>query len=104
MLNGDGLTGFGDVEHVQYHLFVSSVLATVDSAHHFNDGFALMERAFVAVFANNRQFALFHDAVIYHVVVIFNNLCRYVGMAWLFSFSGFDKCNQGNYHPRYGYR
>ncbi len=29
MLNGDGLTGFGDVEHVQYHLFVSSVFELV---------------------------------------------------------------------------
>ena len=70
MLNGNGLTGFGNVEHVQDDLFVASVLATMDGAHHFNDSFALMEGALVAVLANDRQIALFHDAVVDYVVVM----------------------------------
>ena len=70
MLDGDRLTGFGDVEHVQDHLFVASVLATMDGAHHFDDGFALMEGAFVAVSANDGQIALLYDSVVDYIVVM----------------------------------
>ena len=70
MLYGDGLTGGGDIEHVQDHLFVPSVLATMDGADHFDDGFAFVEGAFVAVSANDGQIALFHDAVVDYVVVM----------------------------------
>ena len=70
MLNGDGLTGLGDVEHVQDHLFVPSVLATMDGADHFDDGFAFVEGAFVAVSANDGQIALLYDSVVDYIVVM----------------------------------
>lgn len=70
MLYGDGLTGGGDIEHVQDHLFVATVFAAMDGAHHFDDGFALMEGAFVAVSANDGQIALLYDSVVDYVVVM----------------------------------
>ena len=70
MLDGDRLTGLGNVEHVKDHLFVSSVFAAMDGVHHFNDCLAFVEGALVAVFANDRQIALFNDAVVDYVVVM----------------------------------
>ncbi len=70
MLLGDDLTGLGNVEHVQYDLFVPSVLATMDGADHFDDSLTFVEGAFVAVIANDGQIALLNDAVIDDVVVM----------------------------------
>ena len=70
MLDGDCLTWFGDVEHVQDHLFVPSVLATMDGADHFDDSLTFVEGAFVAVSANDCQIALLNDAVVDYVVVM----------------------------------
>ena len=70
MLLGDDLTGLGNVEHVQYDLFVPSVLAAMDGADHFDDSLTFVEGAFVAVSANDGQIALLNDAVIDDVVVM----------------------------------
>ena len=70
MLDGDGLSGRGDVEHVEDDGFVASVLTAVDSADNLYDGLAFMEGSFCTVLANNGQFALLHDAVVDDIVVV----------------------------------
>lgn len=70
MLFGYCQTGCGYVEHVQYHGLVASVLAAMDCAYHFDERLALVERTFIAVFTYDGQFALFHYAVVNHVVMV----------------------------------
>ena len=70
MLNSDGLSRCGDVEHVEDDGLVASVLATVDSADNLYDGLTFTEGVFGSVLADNGQFALLHNAVVDDIVVV----------------------------------
>ena len=64
MLDGDFFPRLGEIEHVEDYGHSATVFATVDSADHFDQGFALMKRALRAVRADDGQFALLHEAVV----------------------------------------
>ena len=64
MLDSEYLTGFGEVEHIEYDGFVAAVLTPMDRADNLHQRFAFMESAFLSVLANDGQFALLDDAVI----------------------------------------
>ena len=60
MLDGEDLTGFGEVEHVEDDGLGASVLASMDRADDLYQRFALMERALIAVLADDGQVSLLH--------------------------------------------
>ena len=64
MLDGYFCSGRGKVEHIENDGFGASVLASMDSANHFNQSFAFMEGFFCSILANDGQIALLNDAVI----------------------------------------
>ena len=64
MLDGYFGSGRGKVEHIENDGFGASVLASMDSANHFNQSFAFMEGFFCSILANDGQIALLNDAVI----------------------------------------
>ena len=64
MLDGEFLSGFGEVEHIEDDGFGTTVLAAMDRADYLDQGFALMEGTFVAILADDGQFALLYDAVV----------------------------------------
>ena len=49
MLHGQGQVFLREVEHVEDHVFLASVLSVVDRVHHFHDGLALMYDLLFAV-------------------------------------------------------
>ena len=59
------MSGFGEVKHIEDDRFGTAVLASMDSAHYFDQRLAFMERTFVAVLADDGQFALLYDAVVH---------------------------------------
>lgn len=64
MLDSEYLPWFSEVEHIEDDGFGAAVLATVDRTDYLDQRFAFMERAFVAVLADDGQIALLHDAVV----------------------------------------
>ena len=64
MLDGENLTGFGEVEHIEDDGLGAAVLAPMDRAYYFYQSLALMERTFVAVSADDGQITLLYDAVV----------------------------------------
>lgn len=69
---GDGYfcVGGGEVEHVEDDGFGTSVLAAVDRADDFDQGFAFVEGFLGAILADDGQVALLHDAVVDDRVVV----------------------------------
>lgn len=64
MLDSEYLPGFSEVEHIEDDGFITAVLASMDRTNDLDQRFAFMERTFLAVLADNSQFALLHDAVV----------------------------------------
>ena len=64
LLDGYFCSGRGEVEHIENDGFRTSVLASMDSADHFNQRFAFMEGFFCSILANDGQVTLLNDAVI----------------------------------------
>ena len=64
MLDGNFLTGRGEIEHVEDDGLAAAVLAAMDSANDLNQGFTFVEGFLRAILADDGQLALLHDAVV----------------------------------------
>ena len=64
MLDGYLCSGFREVEHIENDGFGTSVLASMDSADHFDYSIAFVESFLCSILANDGQFALLNDTVI----------------------------------------
>ena len=64
MLDGECLARFGEVEHIKDDGFGASILATMDRAYYLDQGLAFVERALLAVLADDRQVTLLDDAIV----------------------------------------
>ena len=64
MLDGNFLTGRGEIEHVEDDGLAAAVLAAMDSANDLDQGFTFVEGFLRAILADDGQLALLYNAIV----------------------------------------